>query len=100
YPTLFRTVNQWIQEVVKERESITQELENIAQVKKVYPSDANFILAKFEKAKELFIHLKKKGVIVRDRSNQALCEQGLRITIGAPEENALLLREIKNFYED
>ncbi|HLR00346.1 MAG TPA: histidinol-phosphate transaminase [Sphingobacterium sp.] len=93
-------VNQWIQEVVKERESITQELENIAQVKKVYPSDANFILAKFEKAKELFIHLKKKGVIVRDRSNQALCEQGLRITIGAPEENALLLREIKNFYED
>src|SRR5699024_11835013 len=74
-------VNQWIQEVVKERESITQELENIAQVKKVYPSDANFILAKFEKAKELFIHLKKKGVIVRDRSNQALCEQGLRITI-------------------
>lgn len=93
-------VNQWIQEVVKERESIAQELENIAQVKKVYPSDANFILAKFEKAKELFIHLKKKGVIVRDRSNQALCEQGLRITIGAPEENALLLREIKNFYED
>lgn len=93
-------VNQWIQEVVKERESITQELENIAQVKKVYPSDANFILAKFEKAKELFTHLKKKGVIVRDRSNQALCEQGLRITIGAPEENTFLLREIKNFYED
>src|SRR5690625_1906258 len=93
-------VNQWIQEVVKQRECITQELENIAQLKKVYTSGANFILAKFEKAKELFIHLKKKGVIVRDRSNQALCEQGLRITIGAPEENALLLREIKNFYED
>lgn len=93
-------VNQWIQEVVKERESIIRQLKSITQVEKVYPSDANFILAKFERAKELFVHLKKKGVIIRDRSNQILCEQGLRITIGTPEENALLLREIRNFYED
>lgn len=92
-------VNIWIQEVVEERKSLTEVLNGLPQVQHVYPSDANFILAKFENAKTLFTHLKEKGIIIRDRSSQEGCENALRITIGTPEENKLLIEEIKNFYK-
>lgn len=88
-------VNGWIKTTVAERESLSEELAALPMVKKVYPSDANFILIEVEDALNTYNSLVDEGIIVRDRSKVTLCEGCLRITIGTPEENKTLLNTLK-----
>lgn len=87
-------VNDWITQTVNERTTLTTALEALPMVKKVYPSDANFILAEVQDAAATYNALVEKGIIVRDRSKVVLCEGCLRITIGTPEENETLLQAL------
>lgn len=80
-------VNDWIKITVAERERLSKALAVLPQVKKVYPSDANFILVAVNDALGTYNQLMNEGVIVRDRSKVSLCEGCLRITIGTIEEN-------------
>ena len=84
-------VNEWIKITVNERERLSAELAKLQFVKKVYPSDANFILVEVEDATYIYNLLVDNGVIVRDRSKISLCEGCLRITIGTAEENNQLI---------
>lgn len=84
-------VNEWIKTTVKERDRLSAEFEKLAIVKKVYPSDANFILVEVNDAVSTYTHLVDNGIIVRDRSKVVLCEGCLRITIGTLDENNQLL---------
>ena len=92
-------VNSWIKETVAERETLKSELNTIESVLTIYPSDANFILVKTIKPKEIYQFMVNRGIIVRDRSKVELCEGCLRITIGTPKENELLIEAFKNFEE-
>ena len=92
-----RTVNDWIQLTVEERERISDELNELDYVEKVFPSDANFVLVKMKDAIAVHQFLSKKGIIVRDRSNVALCENCLRITVGTPDENKILVQALASF---
>ncbi len=85
-------VNQWITITVAERERLRTELAQLPMVKKVYPSDANFILVEVEDAIATYNTLMDKGIIVRDRSKVTLCEGCLRITVGTVAENTELIR--------
>lgn len=88
-------VNEWIKITVAERESLSKELKSLPLVKKVYPSDANFILIEVENALNTYNLLVDEGIIIRDRSKVTLCEGCLRITIGTAEENKTLLETLK-----
>lgn len=88
-------VNAWIKETVAEREQMVLALVQLPFVKKVYPSDANFILVRMNDARQVYDYLVKNGIIVRDRSKVMLCEGCLRITIGTKEENVVLLNSLK-----
>jgi histidinol-phosphate aminotransferase len=90
-------VNTMIKETVKEREELVKDLVQLPSVQKVYPSDANFVLAKMTEATSIYNYLKEKGIIVRNRSNVILCEDCLRITVGTPKENRQLLDALKNY---
>ncbi|UKJ05761.1 histidinol-phosphate transaminase [Solitalea lacus] len=90
-------VNVWIKETVQERTKLANQLAEISIVEKVYPSDANFLLAKIKYADYLYDFLVDKGIIVRNRSKVVLCEDSLRITIGTPSENETLIKTIKEF---
>ena len=57
----------------------------------VFPTDANFFLARVTDAPRIYSSLVSKGIIVRNRHKVHLCGNCLRITIGTPEENAALL---------
>lgn len=92
-------VNNWIKETVAEREKLKTELNSLESVLTIYPSDANFILVKTIKPKEIYQFMVNRGIIVRDRSKVELCEGCLRITIGTPIENELLIEAFKNFEE-
>jgi histidinol-phosphate aminotransferase len=84
-------VNEMIREIIKEREVLASALVNLSSVKKVYPTDANFLLVKLDDAVAVYKKLLAMGIVVRDRSRVELCEGCLRITVGTKEENQTLL---------
>jgi histidinol-phosphate aminotransferase len=90
-------VNGMIQEIVKQRGELIQQLSELSVVEKIHPSDANFLLAKVADAKGIYNYLLEKGIVVRDRSKVELCEGCLRITVGTPTENKELIKELKAF---
>jgi histidinol-phosphate aminotransferase len=80
-----------------QREIMTEALVQLSFVQQVYPSDANFILVQCEDAKLLMTYLLEQQIVVRDRSSQSLCNNCLRITIGTPAENELLLKSLRAY---
>src|SRR4030095_940221 len=91
-------VNEHIATTVVEREKLKNELLNLSFTQDVYPSDANFLLAKMKNARIIYEKLCEKGIIVRDRSKVVLCEDSLRITIGTQDENKKLIEALNNLY--
>jgi histidinol-phosphate aminotransferase len=89
--------NTWVNEILEQRERFVTELTKLPVVKKVFPSDANFVLARVSDARSIYHYLMELGIIVRDRSKVKLCEDCLRITIGTPGENKKLLEALINY---
>ena len=87
-------VNEWIKQTLQERDRLVLGLKQLSCVVDIYPSDANFILVKTTNPRSIYQHLVNQGIIVRDRSKVELCEGCLRITIGTPAENDILLSQI------
>ncbi len=90
-------VNDWIKQTIIQRDLLVIGLKDFEFVLDIYPSDANFILVKTINASVIYNFLVKNGIIVRDRSRIELCEGCLRITIGTPIENELLIETLKKF---
>lgn len=90
-------VNAMIRETVNERAVLERELSQLPIVQQVYPSDANFLLAKMYDATDIYNFLKEHGVIVRNRSNVLLCDDCLRITVGTPEQDRQLINILKTY---
>jgi histidinol-phosphate aminotransferase len=82
--------------IVNERELLRNRLSEFSWVKEIFPSDANFLLVRVTDAKSIYHEMMKRGIILRDRSNVILCENSLRITIGTPEENSILIENLKS----
>jgi len=90
-------IQEQIQEIKQERKQLEEKLLNFQFVKQVFPSEANFILVRVEDATNLYDFLIEKKIVVRNRSNQPLCQNTLRFTIGTPQENQLLIAAL-NLY--
>jgi histidinol-phosphate aminotransferase len=84
----------WVKEILDERENLIQQLKSIKSVINVYPSDANFVLAKMKDAKLMYQKLIEREIVVRDRSSVILCDNCLRITVGTKTENQKLLNAL------
>jgi histidinol-phosphate aminotransferase len=93
------SVNNWTKTTVDQKEWLTNQLTELPYTEIVYPSDANFLLVKMKKARDIYTYLSGKGIIVRDRSSVILCDDSLRITIGTPDENKQLLEALKLYTE-
>jgi histidinol-phosphate aminotransferase len=65
--------------------------------KKVFPTDANFFLARMTDAQAIYDYLVERGIIVRNRSRISLCENCLRVTIGTKNENNELLAALRQY---
>ncbi len=80
----------------RNKELLFKQLLEVNFVVKIYESDANFILVKVDDASKRYKQLLEQGIVVRNRSNQILCENCLRITIGTADENNKLLNTLKS----
>ncbi|WP_299162145.1 histidinol-phosphate transaminase [uncultured Eudoraea sp.] len=89
-------VEEQIAEILSERDRMIGQLAKISYVKKIYPTDANFILVKVDDADKRYQEILELGVVVRNRSTQPLCYNTLRFTIGTPEENETLLKVLNS----
>ena len=87
-----------VKTILSSRATLLNELKKIHQVKKIYPSHSNFLLATFENSQALFDYLISNKVITRNRSNVPGCQDAIRISIGTERENSHLIEMIKSFY--
>ncbi len=92
----WETVQFRMDAIKKERKELKDKLGQLKMVQKVYKSEANFLLAKFTDAKNVYEQLTKQNIIIRYRGEQPLCENCLRITVGTPDENKRLISALKS----
>lgn len=85
----------WVSTLLEERSRVMKEFEQLPCCIRVFPTDANFFLAKVYEATAIYTYLVSEGIIVRNRTNVALCKDCLRITIGTKEENDALLEALR-----
>lgn len=90
-------IDRWVKTLLGERARMMQAFQELPICEKVYPTDANFFLAKMTDAQGIYNYLVDKGIIVRNRSRIQLCNNCLRITIGLKSENNELLAALRQF---
>lgn len=84
-----------LREIIQQRDWLTEKLEQLQFVQRVFPSDANFLLVEVENALEIYEQLVQAGIIVRNR--QSVVRNCLRITVGSKAENETLINTLKTF---
>ena len=89
-------VEQWVKILLLERDRMMLAFSELRICQQVYPSDANFFLAKVDDAQQTYDYLVDRGIIVRNRTRVKLCQNCLRITIGTKDENNELLGALRS----
>ena len=81
--------------IIAQRNLLMQDLKEISFIKIIYATDCNFVLIRVDDANKRYQQLIKKGIVIRNRTTQALCDNCLRLTIGTATENAKLIKALK-----
>ena len=84
-----------IEKILEQRKKLIEKLASISFIEKIYPTDANFILIKVDDALKRYNQLIAKGIVIRNRTTQPLCENTLRLTVGTIGENKKLIEALK-----
>ena len=92
-------IDEWVAAALAERSRLTGELSKYSFVENIYPSDANFILVKTTDADAIYKYLVDEKIVVRNRSNVALCEGCLRVTVGTVAENTRLIDALRSYMQ-
>jgi histidinol-phosphate aminotransferase len=87
----------WISSILEERKLLAGQLSVYSFVRRIHPSDANFLLVEMKDPGSVYSFLMERGIIVRDRSSVPLCAGCLRITVGTEAENRLLLEALSDY---
>ena len=86
---------QWVDALLEERARLLAALAAVPCIRRVHPTDANFVLVQVADADAVYRYLTGQGIIVRNRNRVSLCQGGLRITVGTPEEDDALLAALR-----
>lgn len=94
-PKMLARTRATVAETVAERERLQQALQQVQGVRRVYPSQGNFLLVRFEDAGSVYERLLAHGVVVRDMRAAPGLGDALRISVGSIEDNAALLAALE-----
>ena len=92
-------VERWVTMILQERTRMIDAFRLLPICEKVYPTDANFFLARVTNAQDIYDYLVAQGIIVRNRTRVQLCHNCLRITIGTRGENNELFGALRQYRE-
>jgi len=87
--------DKWVRMILGERGRLMEAFAQLPVCQKVFPTDANFFLARMTDATAIYDYLVERGIIVRNRSRVQLCQKCLRITVGTRSENSELLAALR-----
>ena len=90
-------VDRWVKQILQERSGLMVAVSELPLCERVFPTDANFFLARFRGADQVYEYLVSQGVIVRNRSHVTLCGDCLRITVGTQQENNRFLAALRQY---
>lgn len=90
-------VERWVKVLKEERIWLEEAFRALPCTVEVFPSDANFFLARVTDAVDVYCYLVEKGIIVRNRHTVALCGNCLRVTVGTRPENEKLLDALRQY---
>jgi histidinol-phosphate aminotransferase len=90
-------VEEWVKVLIQERTRMMQAFAELPICEKIYPTEANFFLAKMNDATRIYNYLVDRGIIVRNRTRVQLCQNCLRITIGTKSENSELIAALRQY---
>lgn len=90
-------VKEWVDILLAERTVLIEALKTLPFVQHIHPTDANFVLVKVDDANAVYQYLVEKSIIVRNRNTVSLCLGCVRITVGTPEENMIVIEELRKF---
>lgn len=90
-------IERWLQMIIQERSHTIEAFRQLPVCKEVYPTDANFFLARVTDAQRIYDYLVERGIIVRNRTRVELCRDCLRVTIGTRTENTELLGALRQY---
>ena len=90
-----KKVKEQVVEILSERKRLETAFAHISLILESFPSDANFLLIRVDDSKLRYQQLLEAGIVVRNPSNQIGCKNTLRITVGLPEENTLLIQTLQ-----
>jgi histidinol-phosphate aminotransferase len=88
-------VDKWVRMLLVERSRMIEAFNLLPNCQMVYPTDANFFLAKMDDAQKTYDYLVDQGIIVRNRSRIQLCQNCLRVTVGTKNENNELIAALR-----
>jgi histidinol-phosphate aminotransferase len=89
------TIELDVKRIISDRALLANELSKIDFIEAIYPSDTNFLLVKVDNANKRYQQLLEHGIVVRNRTNQPLCDNCLRFTVGTFMENEKLIKALK-----
>lgn len=90
-------VDKWVRTLLLECSRLIDAFRQLPICEKIYPTDANFFLAKMTDAQKIYDYLVEKGIIVRNRTRIKLCDNCLRVTVGTKNENNELLSALRQY---
>jgi len=90
-------VDKQVKVLLQERTRLLQAFQDLPICEQLFPTDANFFLARMNDAQKIYDYLVSKGIIVRNRSRIHLCNNCLRITIGTRSENNELVSALRQY---
>ena len=90
-------VDNWVKILLQERGRVMEAFAMLPICEKVYPTEANFFLAKMTDANKIYNYLVDRGIIVRNRNRVQLCQNCLRVTIGTKTENSELIAALRQY---
>ena len=90
-------IERWVKTLKEERENLEAEFAALPCTVKMFPSHANFFLARVTDAVKIYNYLVGKGIIVRNRNSVSLCGNCLRVTVGTRGENEKLIEALKEY---
>ena len=97
---LEKPIDREVAEIVAQRIRLVHKFLRYTCIRRVFPSEANFLLVKVDDADALYSHLISDGIIVRNRTRVPGCKDCLRITVGLPEENDRLLKSLDRYEKE